>query len=300
MIKKIILYCCIGFFIACGSNKSVVRTSKSTTPSKTVTRTVRKPAPKAENQSADKSKETKPVYSKQNQQESTEILEATTRVKVTTALVLEYIERYKEIAKKDMIEYGIPASITLGQGILESGAGTGPLSAQANNHFGIKCHKEWTGASVKYDDDEAQECFRKYDHPDDSYRDHSVFLVTRDRYSSLFKLDKNDYKGWAKGLKNAGYATDVAYPTKLISLIERYQLQKYDTEVLGTDYISSKSNVSQESNILVASIEESHQVVKGDTLYSISKRYHISIDEIKKKNNISDTGISIGQKLIVK
>ncbi|WP_395065343.1 glucosaminidase domain-containing protein [Flavobacterium sp.] len=303
MIKKIILYCCVSFFISCGSNKAVVRTSRSVvSPSKPVARTIRKPVVKPVTKPiVVKVLDTKPVVVGDNKDISTEILEATTRVKVTTAMVLEYIEKYKEIAKKDMIEYGIPASITLGQGILESGAGTGPLSVQANNHFGIKCHKEWTGPSVKYDDDEAQECFRKYDNPNDSYRDHSLFLTTRERYSSLFKLDKNDYKGWAKGLKNAGYATDIAYPTKLIGLVERYQLQKYDAEVLGVDYVPTKIiNTIDTTKMVGLSDADLHQVIKGDTLYSISKRYNISIEELKKKNNILDSGISIGQKIIVK
>jgi flagellum-specific peptidoglycan hydrolase FlgJ len=298
MIKKIILLCCIGFFIACGSNKPVVRTSKSSTPSKPVVRTVRKPIEKPNNPVKPNSENSTNATAKN--EESTQILEATTRVKVTTALVLEYIEKYKEIAKQDMKQYGIPASITLGQGILESGAGTGPLSAQANNHFGIKCHKEWTGPSVKHDDDEAQECFRKYNNPHESYRDHSLFLVTRERYSNLFKLDKNDYVGWSKGLKNAGYATDPNYPTKLIGLIERYQLQKYDAEVLGINYVPNNVASIDKSKDIVSTNIDLHQVIKGDTLYSISKRYNISIEDLKKKNNISDTGISIGQKLIVK
>jgi len=300
MIKKIILFCCIGFFIACGSNRSVVRTSKTSAPSKPVVRTIKKTITKPNTQVVINPKSEKNVEANTTIEESTQILEATTRVKVTTALVLEYIEKYKEIAKKDMKEYGIPASITLGQGILESGAGTGPLSAQANNHFGIKCHKEWTGQSVKYDDDEAQECFRKYNNPDESYRDHSLFLVTRERYSNLFKLNKNDYIGWSKGLKNAGYATDPNYPTKLIGLIERYQLQKYDAEVLGIAYVPNNITSIDKSKDIVSSNSILHQVTKGDTLYSISKRYNVSIEDLKKKNNISDTGISIDQKLIVK
>lgn len=330
MIKKIILYLCISFFIACGSSKPVVRTSKSpNAPTKTVVRTVRKsvakPVAKPVTKAAAKtqetkpttknqevkpveqkepqvvtSTETKPIVVAQNQDNATEILEATTRVKVTTAMVLVYIDKYKEIAKKDMVEYGIPASITLGQGILESGAGTGPLSVQANNHFGIKCHKEWTGPSVKYDDDSEQECFRKYSEPNESYRDHSLFLITRERYSSLFTLDKKDYKSWAKGLKDAGYATDPTYPTKLIALIERYQLQQFDAEVLGVDYVPTKPIQSQQTKEVIVSNVASHQVMKGDTLYSISKKYNISIDDLKKKNNISDSGISVGQQLIIR
>ncbi|MBA4317919.1 MAG: hemagglutinin, partial [Flavobacterium sp.] len=143
-------------------------------------------------------------------------------------MVLAYIENYKGVAQANMEKYGIPASIILGQAILESGSGTGSLSVQANNHFGIKCHKDWLGQTVKYDDDAIDECFRKYYNASDSFRDHSLFLTSRPRYSPLFKLNKTDYKAWAKGLKAAGYATDTQYPTKLIGLIERYQLYKYD------------------------------------------------------------------------
>lgn len=308
MIKKIIVYCVIGFLISCGSSHPVVRTNKKATVSKPVVRAIRKPLakpvakPVVTNQVQQNSKQPddKTVVSSQNREDSIEILEATTQVKVTTEMVLAYIEKYKGIAKEDMVQYGIPASITLGQGILESGAGTGPLSLKANNHFGIKCHKEWTGPSVRYDDDSEQECFRKYNEANESYRDHSLFLTTRDRYSNLFKLDKNDYKSWAKGLKEAGYATDPSYPTKLVALIERYQLQRFDAEVLGTDYMPIKTIQVPQTKDNVAPDKESHQVVKGDTLYSISKRYNISIDDLKKKNNISDTGISIGQRLIVR
>lgn len=177
------------------------------------------------------------VYGKSNNPFITEntpieVLDATTRVKVTNELILVYIDQFKDIAKNNMIQYGIPSSIILAQGILESGAGTGSLSITANNHFGIKCHKEWSGPSVRHDDDVAQECFRKYENPKDSYQDHSLFLTSRPWYSSLFGLQKDDYRSWAKGLKKAGYATDPEYSTKLITIIERYQLNKYDMEVL--------------------------------------------------------------------
>jgi flagellum-specific peptidoglycan hydrolase FlgJ len=293
MIKKSILYVFLCFCIACGSSKSVVRTTTANPKaSREVVHSIKKPIIKTtENTNSNQ---------QEHNNKTTEILEATTRIKVTTALVLDYIEKYKKIAKEDMIEYGIPASITLGQGILESGAGTGPLSEQANNHFGIKCHKEWNGPSVKYDDDEAQECFRKYTNPEESYRDHSVFLATRKYYIPLFKLDKSDYKAWAKGLKEAGYATDKAYATKLISLIERYQLQQFDAEVLGINYVPLKNDIVQQSNKSSGSNSEQYQVVKGDTLYSISKRYNITIEDLKKKNNISEASISIGQTLQIK
>lgn len=139
-----------------------------------------------------------------------------------------YIKKYAPAATKNMRFFKIPASITLAQGILESGYGEGTLAKNANNHFGIKCHKDWKGKSIKHDDDEKNECFRSYKNPLRSYRDHSLFLVDRDRYSSLFKLNRKDYRGWAIGLKAAGYATDPKYADKLISLIERFKLTRFD------------------------------------------------------------------------
>jgi len=139
-----------------------------------------------------------------------------------------YIKKYAPAATKNMRFFKIPASITLAQGILESGYGEGTLAKKANNHFGIKCHKEWKGKSITHDDDEKGECFRSYKNPLRSYRDHSLFLVDRDRYSSLFTLNRKDYKGWALGLKAAGYATDPKYADKLISLIERFNLIRFD------------------------------------------------------------------------
>lgn len=140
-----------------------------------------------------------------------------------------YIEQYKELAIKKMYEYKIPASITMAQGIFESGSGTSRLAKEGNNHFGIKCHKEWIGDTVRVDDDTLQECFRKYSKAEDSYTDHSLFLTSRPRYSKLFALDIMDYKGWAKGLKEAGYATNPKYAERIISLIERFELAKLDT-----------------------------------------------------------------------
>jgi flagellum-specific peptidoglycan hydrolase FlgJ len=234
-----------------------------------------------------------------------ETLEATSRVKVTTDMVVAYINQFKEIAKKSMINLGVPASITLAQGILESGAGTGALSVQANNHFGIKCHKEWNGSSVKYDDDAKDECFRKYKHAEESYRDHSIFLTSRPWYASLFLLPKEDYKSWARGLKKAGYATDVKYPEKLIGIIEKFQLQQYDAEVLGITYIFKEKNESKPTadDVIVvdATVDtEYYTVLKGDTLYSISKKFNINIEELKQKNNLSEKGLSLGQSIKVK
>lgn len=280
------------FLASCKTSSPVaVRTTKNTAiKRKPVVRTViNTPSPIATKKDVVKEIDNPTI-------EQTQVLEATTRVKVTTQLVQDYIQRFQKIAREDMAVYGIPASITLGQGILESGAGTGPLSMQANNHFGIKCHLEWNGPSIKHDDDEAQECFRKYDNAEDSYRDHSMFLTSRSRYSKLFKLEITDYKSWARGLKSAGYATDPKYPDKLISLIERYNLQQYDTE----NYLVSNTAKSQIANLPPKYAINLHQVEKGDTLYSLSKKYNTSIEEIKKNNNLSDNSISIGQNLKIK
>lgn len=203
----------------------------------------------------------------------------------------KYIDIYKEIAQNEMRLYNIPASITLAQGILESASGKGRLSIEANNHFGIKCH-EWTGAKIYHDDDKKQECFRKYNDAKYSFRDHSLFLTERKRYSNLFNLKKEDYKGWAKGLRSAGYATDRKYPEKLISLIERYNLHNLDKEVLGDAYI--KHEEPMEESVF------SYTVSKGDTLYSISKRFNITVKELQNMNGLNDTTLSIGQILVVK
>lgn len=246
--------------------------------------------------------------------------------------IVLYITNYEEIARHEMETYGIPASITLAQGILESGAGYGMLTKRANNHFGIKCH-DWEGESVYHDDDRLQECFRKYDHAGQSFRDHSLFLKNRKRYAKLFTYKQDDYKAWAYGLKAAGYATDKKYPVKLISIIERYNLAKYDREVLS----KTKSRaVRKEPTVIkeevappVPVVEKSEEeiqatsrknsriqvdtnteietekgkvyvVKKGDTLYSISRKYNIKVAQLKSYNNLTDNTISIGQELIVK
>jgi len=201
-------------------------------------------------------------------------------------IVSIYIENYSIIAKDEMQLYGIPASITLAQGILESGAGRSGLSRKSNNHFGIKCHKDWTGERVYHDDDELQECFRKYKDPDKSFRDHSLFLTERTRYKDLFKLKKDDYKGWAKGLRKAGYATDPKYPKKLIDIIERYKLFKLDAEVLG-----KKGKKSKKGKFKIST----YTVQKGDTLYSISQRFNMTVENLKELNGLDSNIIDIGQ-----
>jgi len=204
-------------------------------------------------------------------------------------IVTIYIENYSDIAKEEMVQYGIPASITLAQGILESGAGRAELCKKSNNHFGIKCHREWTGERVYHDDDELQECFRKYKDPKYSFRDHSLFLTQRSRYQDLFKYKKDDYKSWAKGLKKAGYATDPKYPNKLINIIEKYNLDSYDNEVLRK---KTKQNNKKNTTKI-----KTYIVKKGDTLFDISNRFNVTVESIKEYNGLDSDIIIIGQEL---
>ncbi len=280
---KLTLFLLVIFMVSCKSSKPVIRTT-----SKTKINVNKKPSTNTKTVAISTS-------NKDSKKDSEETLEATSSVKTYAEEVKLYIDNFKETAKNNMKQHGIPASITLAQGILESGAGKGKLAQTANNHFGIKCHTGWSGESVNHDDDAAQECFRKYNHASESYRDHSLFLTSRPRYSKLFKLNKGDYKSWAKGLKEAGYATDVKYPDKLIGLIERYELFKYDNEVLNED-----SGMVTNNEVLASNQEEFYTIQQGDTLYSLSKRFKVSVDELKKLNYLSDNTISIGQKIRIK
>jgi hypothetical protein len=205
--------------------------------------------------------------------------------------------------------YGIPASITLAQGLFESGNGNSDLAKIANNHFGIKCTTDWNGKSYYKNDDKENDCFRVYNNPEDSYRDHSEFLK-RKRYAALFELDKDDYKGWAKGLKQAGYATNPKYPELLIGVIERYHLDQYDKPEGEIQKIKREDRVLAEINKNIGAekkdaliqntpTEKLHTVVTGDTLYNISKRFGLTVDELKALNNMPDNSIKLGQKLVV-
>ncbi|MDA8686458.1 glucosaminidase domain-containing protein [Robiginitalea sp.] len=206
----------------------------------------------------------------------------------------DYIYKFREVAIREMKEFGIPASITLAQGLLESGFGKGELTRKTNNHFGIKCHTGWQGDFANYDDDLKGECFRKYNHPMDSFRDHSLFLTSRSRYATLFDLEKSDYKGWAKGLKAAGYATDPKYPQKLITIIDRYQLFAIDAEVLGI--IPSAEAVAEGNKESASGL---YRVQAGDTLFAISRRYQMSVGELMQLNQLESSNLSIGQLLKV-
>lgn len=241
---------------------------------------------------------TKPITEvKEPTKEQKEILESTSKTIVTTNTVDEYIDAYKDIAMVEMQRYGIPASITLAQAILESGSGKGELTLKANNHFGIKCHTGWTGEWVTHDDDLKGECFRKYTHPNQSFEDHSLFLAKRSRYAFLFDIPSSDYKGWAKGLKKAGYATDPKYPNKLISLIDRYNLTQYDKLVAKDKYEYKEPNTTIAQNTNTSVKVNVHVVGKGDTLYNISKRYNTTVEAIKKLNHLKDNNINLGQEL---
>lgn len=295
MIKRVLLFLITIVFISCGGSK--VRTyktaSKSNYPKKSNS-TTQKPVAKSSptKNATTVNSNTKPSEVKT---QTGEVLVATSKVKATTEDVKLYINDFKETAKSNMKLHGIPASIIMAQGILESGAGFGRLCKEANNHFGIKCHTGWTGETLTHDDDALQECFRKYKDPAESYRDHALFLTSRKRYESLFKLDKGDYQAWANGLKQAGYATDSLYPSKLVGIIERYELYKLDNEVLGRDF---KPVPRQE--FIQSTSEGEYIIQKGDTLYSLSKKFNITVEELKQINNISDTAISVGQKIKTK
>ena len=261
-----------------------------------------------------------------------------------------YIQQYQDVAVNHMHEYGIPASIKLAQGILESSYGTSKLAKESNNHFGIKCHKDWAGSVVYHDDDEKDECFRKYDFVEDSYLDHSLFLVNKERYSSLFELKKNDYRNWARGLKKAGYATNPDYANKLIQLIETYNLSYYDNKETDfvikeeslykikqynyVQYVTAKAedtydeiaeylgvwpwelikyNDASDDRVLLEGERvyiqpkrkkcqvKTHEVIEGETMYSISQLYAIKIADLYKKNKMKNgTQPEIGQVIYLK
>lgn len=301
MFKKILLLLTVITLISCNAAKPVIVTKKPLKPKSEVVKTIKKPA--APSLDTPKPTVVKPVKKEQSHPE-TEVIVSTSKTLVTNDVVRLYISQFKDIAMGNMKNYGIPASIILAQGILESGAGRGDLAKGANNHFGIKCHVGWTGESVKHDDDSDQECFRKYDNPSESFKDHALFLTGRSRYSKLFEFSKTDYKAWAKGLRAAGYATDPRYPEKLISYIERYDLQQYDNQVLDINYTSNEKKMVKELAVESRSTNNpdlfSYIVQKGDTLYSISKKFDVMVGDLKQKNNLLDNALSVGQRLMVK
>lgn len=212
----------------------------------------------------------------------------------------EYVAAYKDMAIREMYEFGIPASIKLAQAILESGNGNSKLAREANNHFGIKCHG-WQGESIKVDDDAPQECFRKYDNPDQSYKDHSAFLTTRPRYASLFELETTDYKGWAHGLKQAGYATNPRYAELVIKIIDDLNLNQYDVprsvilagKKPGKEISESWQKAGNEGKpttgkrqILTNNGRKYIISRKGDDFYNLAKEFNIYSYQIWKYNEL--------------
>jgi len=212
---------------------------------------------------------------------------------------LAYIRKYAPIAVNEMHQYKIPASITLAQGILESGKGKSQLALKSKNHFGIKCHSKWTGERVYHDDDEKGECFRKYKFVATSYNDHSLFLSQRSRYAFLFDYNIKNYKKWAYGLRKAGYATDRKYPSKLLKIIEDYQLYEFDNIKKSTYSKKFKEANQRKSGKRLKAKRKYYEVEKGDTLYAISRKFSISVADLKALNNLTDNILSLGQKLIV-
>lgn len=302
MTKKILALLFLSMLISCGTS-SRVRTTKSTAKRSATSPARKHRTPKVQTSTRTSTANNSTRNTTGGRQ--TEVLESTSKTVVYAELVKAYVDDFKGIAKDNMRRHGVPASITLAQGILESGAGRGTLCVSANNHFGIKCHNGWEGETIHHDDDSEQECFRKYAQASESYNDHSLFLTTRGRYASLFKLPKDDYAAWAHGLKAAGYATDPKYPDKLIGLIERYDLARYDAEVLGRDYEpkvreTPKPVMPKPQEEAVAIALGSYQVQQGDTLYSISKKHNLTVDELMRLNGLSNNAISIGQVLKVK
>lgn len=201
----------------------------------------------------------------------------------------KYIRQYSDLAVRHQKKYHIPASITLAQGILESGAGQSNLARRSNNHFGIKCHADWSGKRVYHDDDLSGECFRKYKRVEDSYEDHSRFIAERPRYARLFKLHSKDYKGWARGLQKCGYATDRAYANKLIKVIEDYQLYRYDSG----KYKGSPSKKTPPAPIRHYDIYRTHGLIyvyakAGDSFDQIARSLNFRVKELKNYNEVPE------------
>lgn len=231
--------------------------------------------------------------------------------------VEEYIEQFKDIAMNEMKRSGVPASITLAQGILESENGNSELVKKSNNHFGIKCKSTWTGESVTHDDDANGECFRAYTNADQSYKDHSDFLRGNKRYGSLFNLDPEDYAGWARGLKKAGYATNPRYPELLIKYIQQYELQQYTLLALNkqpqTDIAKAEENKTEQpvdavtqkvvnENDVAIAVNEPDKITsinstkcvfvkKGTSLLVIANNHNVSLSKLMDFNDMTEEGL---------
>jgi LysM repeat protein len=210
----------------------------------------------------------------------------------------EYVESWKYVAVKQMEVHGIPASITLAQGILESGFGNSKLAREGNNHFGIKCH-DWNGQTIRIDDDKKNECFRKYDNAMASFEDHSAFLTTRNRYAFLFELKSTDYKNWAKGLKKAGYATNPNYPSLLVDLIEKHKLYRFD-KMKSSEMDPPRIEVTFSNSTAAVEASKTREVLynkrlkyitanDGDTFYRIAEEFGLTLRQLHRYNDFPKT-----------
>ena len=240
--------------------------------------------------------------------------------------IIKYIEHYAALAVKEMERTGVPASIKIAQGIHETNAGKSDLVLKSNNHFGIKCKSNWTGEKVYHNDDEEGECFRKYDNATASYLDHSDYLKSQPRYAFLFDYDANDYAAWAWGLKKAGYATNPIYAQTLIKYIEAYHLNELNKFAENEEDQDLKNYLETIRNIPLDVVENSnksiepeekysstkpakkksekrirvkktHVVKKGESLYSLSKKYSTTVDVLKKVNHLKKEALQVGQKI---
>jgi LysM repeat protein len=246
----------------------------------------------------------------------------------SSQVIKEYVLKYKDIAIEEMRRTGVPAAITLAQGIHETSAGQSDLVLKSNNHFGIKCKAEWTGPSVSHDDDARGECFRKYSSPYDSYKDHSDFLASRPHYASLFKLDPTDYEGWARGLKKAGYATNPKYPQILIKLIKDYDLEDYTLIAMGEkpgneqNEVWAKNNDPEEKNTNTASVVvapaasiEPQKIIypagvfkindtkvmfikKGTSFLAVADEYNVQLNRLFEFNDMRPQEVATADQLI--
>ncbi len=227
----------------------------------------------------------------------------------------QYVAAYKDLAIREMKRMGVPACITLAQGLLETEGGNSELLMRSNNHFGIKCKSTWTGESVSHNDDALGECFRVYKNAEDSYRDHSNFLKGNDRYAFLFKLNPVDYKGWAYGLKKAGYATNPNYPQILITNIEKYNLQEYSLEALGDIPVFDASKFTSDPEIKIEAQENENitapsnieisingckaiRAGKGTSLLAIATSYNIPLSKLLEINDLQNDGLLQNDQLI--
>jgi Mannosyl-glycoprotein endo-beta-N-acetylglucosaminidase/LysM domain len=234
-------------------------------------------------------------------------------LKAQRLTIEEYVEQFKEIAMNEMRRSGVPASITLAQGILESESGNSELVKKSNNHFGIKCKSNWTGETVTHDDDANGECFRAYNNASDSYKDHSDFLKANQRYGALFNINPEDYTGWAKGLKKAGYATNPRYPELLIKYIEQNNLQQYSllvlnklphTEIAKTGIPTTIATIDTIAEIKILKTADTkksktHLVAPKEGLYAIARIYKVTVQQLKEWNKLESDDLTIGQEIIV-